>query len=273
MRFLLIAFVILPVAAAQVSPPAVITERMREGRRLIGEAIEALGGDAFLNVKTKIETGRMYTFYNRQLSGLTRATVYTRYLVAPEHPDPKEFYMRERISYGKPNKEKWAVLFNEDDGYEITFRGIRPLGEDDVEQYRERRRKDIFYILLRRMGEKDLIFERAGREVIDNQPVEVVDILDASNEVVKVYLHYTTKLPRRQSYIHRGPDNVAHEITTIFDNFKDAGGGAKLPMVVQRQRDGERVFSMFATSVEVNKPVGDDLLGLPAKMKMLERAP
>ena len=129
MRLLILLVLTGCLAAAQVKTPLVITEKMKEGRRLIEESIEALGGDAFLRMRTKIEFGRMYSFYNRELTGRTKATVYTKYLVAPEHPPPDEFYIRERLSYGGKNKEKWAVLFNEDDGFEITFRGIRPLSE------------------------------------------------------------------------------------------------------------------------------------------------
>jgi hypothetical protein len=271
MRLLIAALLTASFAIAQTTTPLVITEKMREGRRLVDEALAALGGDAFLNIKTKTEYGRMYTFYNRQLSGLTKATVYTKYLVAPEKPPLGQFYMRERISYGGKKKEKWAVLFNEDDGFEITFRGIRPMSEDDIERYKERRRKDFFYILLRRMGEPGLTFERVGREVVDNQPVEIVDIIDGDNEIVQVYLHYSTKLPMRQKYEYRDENKVRHVITTIFDNFRDVGGGALLPWVTQRQRDGERVFSMFAQSVVINEPLGEDLLGLPADMKILER--
>jgi hypothetical protein len=272
MRLLLSVLLTASFVAAQVNAPLVITEKMKEGRRLIEESIEALGGDVFLRMTTKIEYGRMYSFYNRELTGRTKATVYTKYLIAPEHPPPDAFYIRERLSYGGKDKEKWAVLFNEDDGFEITFRGIRPMSELAIAQFRERRRKDIFYIMLRRMGEAGLTFERVGREVIDNQPMEIVDIIDGNNEVATVYLHYKTKLPRRQQFEYRGEDRVRHVTMTIYDKFRDAGGGIMLPRVVQRERDGQKVFSMFAESVTTNEPLSEDILGLPADMKILERS-
>jgi len=244
---------------------------MREGRRLVDEALEALGGDNYLSITTKLEKGRMYSFYQRQLSGLSRATIYTKYLVAPGKPDINQLYIRERQAFGK--NEKWSILFNETDAYEVTFRGARPLSEEDIKRYRDRRRHDIFYILLRRLNEEGMIFERRGREVIDNKPVEVVEIIDGNNDSVTVYFHYTTKLPVRQMYAWRDNRRVRHEETSIFDKYKDAGHGVVLPRVVQRLRDGRKVFSMFANSVQVNVPIDDNTLGLPGDIKILEREP
>ena len=45
--------------------------------------IYALGGDAFRNMRTRTETGRAYSFYREQLSGLSVARIYTKYL-APD---------------------------------------------------------------------------------------------------------------------------------------------------------------------------------------------
>lgn len=257
-----------PVSTQPPIPP-VVTKAMEDGRRVIDDAIAALGGPAFLALQTKIEKGRFFSFYNQQLSGLAKATVYTKFLIAPTTPDPKELYLRERQAFG--DDEKWSVLFNEQDGYEITYRGIRPLPTETVEQFRRNRRSDIFYILLRRLNEKGLIFESRGGEVVDNYPMWKVDITDAENEVVTAYFHQSSKLPARIAYEWRSKDRIPHQEIVIYDKFRDAGGGVKLPLVLQRLRDGQRTFSMFAESIRINEPLSEDVLGLPADAKMLER--
>ena len=50
------------------------------GKRVIDDALVALGGEKFLTVKDRVETGRAYSFYRDQLRGLANATRYTRYL-------------------------------------------------------------------------------------------------------------------------------------------------------------------------------------------------
>jgi hypothetical protein len=255
-------------AAAQTAPQ-VITASMKRGREIVDQAVEALGGARFLAIRTRVEKGRMYSFFRQELSGLSKATVYTRYQPLPDSPDPDTVYMVERQAYG--DDEKWSVLFAEDDAWEITFRGARPIKQETIERYRESRRRDIFYILLRRLQEPGMIFEHRGREVVDNFPLEKVDITDAGNRVVTVWFHYSTKLPMRQQFTLRDKNRIPHEELTIYDAYRDSGGGAKLPWIVQRFRDGEKAFAMFSSSVEANPPVPEDKFALPIEIKMLER--
>jgi hypothetical protein len=56
------------------------------GKQIVDEAIAALGGPAFLNMRDRVEQGRGYSFYREQLSGLSRTSIYTRYLTRPEPP-------------------------------------------------------------------------------------------------------------------------------------------------------------------------------------------
>ena len=267
MRVLLMLLLGGGLAAAQVSTSPILSKQMKDGRRIIDEAIDALGGDSFLGMTTKVESGRFYSFFHAQLSGLTVASVYTKYLIAPDPPKIDEVYLRERQAFGKD--EKWSVVFNEKGGFEVTFRGVRPLPEEQFKSWRERRRKDIFYILLRRLNEEGMIFERRTRDVIDNMPLEVVDITDSNNEVVTVYFHYTTKLPMRQQFDRRDKLRIRHVETTIFGKYKDVGGGVMLPKVVQRERDGKKVFSMFAEKIEINVPLSEDQISFPGDLKMI----
>src|SRR5579885_2695012 len=103
-------------------PPASFAAETAEqrGKRVVQEALQALGGEAFLHMQDRIETGRAYSFYRQELSGLSLAKIYTRYLA----PSGKEgaLAVRERESFGKQESDG-AVLFTEDGAWEITFRG------------------------------------------------------------------------------------------------------------------------------------------------------
>ena len=257
-------------AAAQSAPPVVVTESMKQGRQILDDAIAGLGGDRFRQLRTKTETGRMFSFENEQLSGLTWATIYTKYSPV-EDPDPGKMYLRERQTFGKD--KDWSVLFTGDDGYEITFRGVRPMREDDVKSMRERRRSDIFYILLCRLNEPGLLVERRSREIVDNFPMELVDIFDNDNNKITAYFSDSTKLPARVQFETRDDARVRHVVTMIYDKYLDSGNGIKLPWIIQRQVDGERVFSIFAEEVKANVPIADSLLTVPEGVEMLERQP
>lgn len=237
------------------------------GKRVINEAVAALGGEAFLTLKDRVESGRAYSFYREQLSGLSIATIYTRNLDAP--PDG-QLAQRERQAFGKD--EDSAVIFSEGQGWEITYRGARPLPETTTKRHRETTRKNIFYILRHRLKEPGLILESKGSDVVDNQPVEVVDIIDADNEVVTVWFHRSTKLPVKQLFFRRDPvtkDRI--EEITIYSKYRDVGG-VEWPYAISRSRNGEKIFQLFAESVQINQNLTDDLFTIGPSTKILKPA-
>src|SRR5215831_19843921 len=121
---------------------------LERGRRLVDQAVAALGGANFLQMQDRVESGRAYSFYREQLNGLSVAKIYTRYLIRPEPPEPGFLGVRERQAFGK--KEDSAVLFAEGQGYDVTFRGARPLSDEVRNRYRESTLRNIFYILRQR---------------------------------------------------------------------------------------------------------------------------
>ena len=255
---------------ASIALPAAET-RQERGKRVVDEALKALGGERFLAMKDRVESGRVYSFYREQLAGLARATIYTRYLTPPVAPEPGKLYVRERQSFGK--EEEYAVVFDEENGWQVTFRGARPVAEDMLLRYQQTTRRNVLYILRQRLGESGLILESQGTNVLDNQPVEVVDIIDSENLTTTVMFHYSTKLPLRQVFIRRDPKTKARfEEVTQFSKYRDAGGGVQWPMAIQRHRDGEKIFEIFSESVVVNQDLSDTLFTLPSDMKVLPRA-
>jgi hypothetical protein len=174
------------------------------GKRAIDETVAALGGDRFLSMHDRVETGRAYSFYREELSGLSLATIYTRYLSRQEAVEPGQVWVRERQSFGK-NERSGAVLFADGKGYQITFRGARPVAEETLARYQYSTLHNIFYILRQRLGESGLIIEYQGSDIVDNLPVEIVNITDADNRTVTVYLNRSTHLPVRQLYVWRDP--------------------------------------------------------------------
>src|SRR5438270_12445854 len=63
------------------------------GRGLLDQAVAALGGDAFLNVKTEKLQGRVYSFRRDRLTGLAVVVEYIKY------PDKR------RDEYGKKKED------------------------------------------------------------------------------------------------------------------------------------------------------------------------
>jgi hypothetical protein len=231
-------------------------------KRVIDKTIYALGGDAFRNMQTRAEIGRAYSFYREQINGLSIARLYTKYL-----PPGEKFGEKQRQVLGK--KQEDAIILTATEGWEITFRGAKALPADRTEQFRETALHDVFYILRRRLGEPGIEFDSRGAGVEENQPVEIVDVYDAENRKVTVWINSTTWLPVKQSFLR--PDPVLKdrlEELTRFTKYRDAGDGVMWPHAIERSRDGEKIFVMYSEQVTVGKPLDDSLFRLPPGVKM-----
>lgn len=242
--------------------------RQQQGKRILDEAIAALGGRAFLNVENRVETGRAYSFYRDRLTGLAQAVIYTSYL-DKESPGDKSLKIRERQSFGKD--ERSAVLFLPETGYQLTYRGAVPLPKERFDRYRMSTRRGIFYTILRRLNEPGMIVEWRESDIWSNMPVDVVDITDSDNNTVSVMFDKRSKLPVRQRYIRRDPqtgDKI--EEVTIYAKYRDVGNGVQWPYNILAERNGEKVFEIFSDQVQVNQDLSEDLFNIPKDMKVLE---
>jgi hypothetical protein len=260
-RFFLFLLVALPLAAQS---------KQARGKKIVDDALAALGGARFLAMHDREEEGRVYSFYRETLQGLSIARIYTHYVMKPDPPPADFIGVYERQSFGK-KKEDNAILFNESGGYRVSYRGASPLPADRVERFRESTMRNVFYILRQRLNEKGLIFDFQSTEVFQNLPVDIVNITDSQNRVTTVYFHHSSKLPVRQAFYHRNAiTKEKDEEVTIYAKYRDAGGGVKWPFNIMRERNGEKVYEIFSESVKINVAPKPELFTLPTDVKMLK---
>jgi hypothetical protein len=240
----------------------------QRGKRVVDECVQALGGDRYLNMENRVESGRVYSFYREKLTGLSIARIYTRYdsgVADTAH----DLAQRERDNYDK--KEDYGTLFTDKEAWDVTYRGARPLPADRFARYKETTLRDVFYILRVRLRERGWVLESKGSDVIENRPVEIVDLTDADNRTTTVFFDQITKLPVRQVFFRRDPvTKDKNEEVTHFTKFRDTGG-VQWPFAIERDRNGEKIYEIFSDSVEVNdKKVSDNLFVLPSTIKLLK---
>lgn len=104
-----------------------------------------------------------------------------------------------------------------------------------------------------------MTFEFRGSDVVDHQPVEVLDIIDSENRQVTVYFHQTTKLPVKQFFTHLDPKTKDRiDEVTYYSRYRTTGG-IQWPQEITRERNGEKIYQIFAESVRFNQDLTDDL--------------
>jgi hypothetical protein len=238
------------------------------GKRLLNNTIEALGGEAFRSMSTRTETGRAYSFYHEKLSGLSIARIYTKYM----EPDGKSpIYELQRQVFGK--KQEDAVIFTTNDAYDVTYRGAKPLTEQQIQQFRDTTLHDVFYILRERIAEPGFEVEGSGADFVENQPAEMIDLFDSENRKVRVWVNSDTFLPVKQSFTRWDPIiNDRREEVTRYSKYRSVGNNVMWPYVTERERDTEKIFVLYSDHVSVGDALPDSMFELPNGIKMLNRS-
>jgi len=237
-----------------------------EGKTIVNAAVSALGGTQFLRMQNYVESGRAYSFYRNELSGLALSTIYTEFV----EPKPtKGLSVRERQNFGK--KDDYAYLFLEDQGWDVTFRGARPLPDEQWKRYRTSTATNILYILRTSLNDPSISYDFVRSDVVLSTHVNIVDVTDAENRTIRVYFDYNSKLPIRQEYSEWDPigRQRSTEITD-FSKYREQNG-VTLPMVIHRERNGEKVYELFADRVAINSKLPENTFALPSGIKILKK--
>ena len=232
-----------------------------KGRQIIDDAVKALGGDKFLSVENRIESGRAYSFAFDRLSGLSIAHLYTRYI--PTDPSKSGIDLAQQEYQGLGKDEAFYRVFLEDGAWEVTYRGPTELEREPARIHRDTAMNNLFYILRNRLKEPGLVFEYKGSDVIENIPLNIVDIIDSQNRVVTAYFHPTTKLPLRQKWAWRDPETrERNEEITRFSRYREVSG-TQWPFQVNRERNGKKIYEMFADGVAINQVIDEKRFAKP----------
>jgi hypothetical protein len=237
-----------------------------KGRQIIDRAITALGGDRFLNLKNVVSSGRGYGFFHDELSGLDLQKSVIEYL-----PDAtKGLHARQRVLIGK--KQDYSVLYLPDAGYELTFRGVRQVPDEQWAKYERSTRNNFIYIARTRLKEPGLQFDYVSSEIYLSRHVEIIEITDSTDQVVRVYFDHNSGLPVHETYNWFDPAMKAHNDEAIeFDKYRDAGG-VMWPFSIERESNGYKVSQFFADKVEVNQALAPSFFDLPSSLKRLKKS-
>ncbi len=239
-----------------------------KGRAIIDKCVQALGGDGFLHMRNRVAHGRLYGFFRDQMSGEELFKSYTEYSIPATGTD---LGLQERQLLGK--KLDYSYLFLPNQGWDITYRGARPIPDDDWARYTRTTRNDVLYLLRCRLQEPNLQFDYVGSDVLIGRHVEIVDITDATDQVVRVFLDHNTLLPVHETFSWFDEKTREHNDQAYdYDKYRDGGGGVMWPLVIERQRNGYKTYQMFADSVQINQPLPNGIFDLPAGAKVLKKA-
>jgi hypothetical protein len=219
-------------------------ENARQARVLLDQAIQALGGQAYLNVHDVEQQGRTYSFHHG--SATTGGVLFWRFV---EYPD------RERIEV-TPQRDV-AVVYVGPKGYEITYKGPHQLEKKDLDDYLRRRSLSLETILRTWVNDPSVALFYDGNTLAGNVAAQQVTLINAKDETVSLSFDLESHLPIRKTYKWRDPvDRDRNVEEEIYDNYKPVQG-IMTPYSFTRYYNGDMQAQRFLNAIHYNEGVDE----------------
>jgi hypothetical protein len=195
--------------SAPAAPPITVDqENARKAKALVDQAIQALGGEAYLTIRDRELSGRTFGFHHGRSSGNG-----VEFWSFSQFPD------KERVELTK--ERDIAELYVGNKGYEITYKGAKLLEEKDLVDYQRRRRFSLETILRTWVNDPSVAMLYEGNVNAAQHPALRVTLINSKNEAVTLDFDIETHLPVKRSFEWRDPvDKQKNLEEEIYENYR-----------------------------------------------------
>jgi len=220
-----------------------------KAHRLLDQMIAALGGEAWLSYSNIEQQGRTYGFFHGKPT--TAGTLLWRFFQYPGKERLELSRQRDVIYIYKSDADAEAR------GYEKTYKGTAAAEAKDVEEFVRRRDFSLERAMREWFRDPRTVILYVGQSVADQQPVEVVSLLNEKNQEIEIGMDLYTHLPVSLRYSFRGPDKYKVQDEVLFGNYRRVQG-IQTPYTITRKRDGEITGQRFFNRVLFNQKLPPD---------------
>ena len=230
------------------SHPPVIDPRAQQ---LLDKVIQALGGQAFLQFKTMTSRGRAFTIADESTAGLAI------YVSQVEYPDKRRF------TYGT---SKPVVLINNgDQAWELDKFGVTSQFPEQAARWKVTNRYSLENLLRLRLHEPGVLVQMGGVDFVDNLAAQIVEIVDARQVDIKLFINPKTFLPLRITYQVLNPKT--HEQDEYADVYSDyrTFQGVQTPLHITRFVNDERLAETYRNSVKYDETYPPETFATPGR--------
>ncbi|HEV2731868.1 MAG TPA: hypothetical protein VGV15_17695, partial [Terriglobales bacterium] len=231
------------------------SDNARKARTLLDQAVQALGGQAYLNYENRSERGRFFPMNHGRTD--TLGIAYARFFKYPDKDRLEVLHTHGTVKITE--RSDFILIHNGDKGYEVSFKGTTTEDPKDTAAYIRRRQHSIERVFRKWMSDPGVELFYDGMAVVDARSTDQITLLNSQNDAVTVYLDQGTHLPAKCSYSWRDPEDKQRNIEEeVYDNYRPIQG-IMTPYSVVRNFNGEMSQQRFVHAVKYNDAMSDSL--------------
>ncbi len=230
----------------------------KQARAVLDAMVQALGGQAWLNMKNVERHGQVAAFFHGRPDLGTLE--YFEFHQGPDH---------DRIEV---TKHRDVVQFYVGrTGEEVTYRGKAALPQDIVDDYMRRRDHSIETVVRTWLNDPRTILVYEGQRLAERHLADQVTLISADNDSVTIQTDTQTHLPLRRTFQWRDP--LYKDKNTDAEEYDDYHlmDGFPTPFTISRYKNDDEIRQYYIVGVKYNQEIPADFWSVAAAEKRIKK--
>ena len=230
----------------------------KQARAALDAMVQALGGQAWLNMKNVERQGQIAAFFHGTPDAGT--TEYFEFHQWPDH---------DRIELTKHRDV--VEFFVGRTAQEVTYKGKVALPQDIVDDYLRRRDHSIETVVKTWLNDPRTILVYEGQRLAERHLADQVTLISAANEAVTIQMDTQTHLPLRRTFEWRDP--VYKDKNLDAEEYADyhVMDGFPTPFTISRFKNDDMVREYFLVHVKYNQELPADYWDVDAAVRRIKK--
>jgi hypothetical protein len=237
-----------------------------KAKQLLQQVINALGGQAYLNVRDTQCDGRAAQFGTA--GTLMGFTLFRDIWLLPDKNRVEYFTKGEHTILGFlmgaddlliTHGGAMITVHTGDGGWTLDKSGVSDEPEDVIKNFNDQLKSGMNNMLRKRMNEPGVDVQYGGTDLIDLKEAEWIEFTDSDHREMRLGIDKFTRLPLRWIVTTRNPETrVYTAVTTSYTQYR-ALDGVKTPLSIELSRDDRKLTQTFLTECKYNADLAPQL--------------
>jgi hypothetical protein len=227
-------------------------------QKLFQDAIQAMGGNEYLNVTDMVSEGQTFAFSYEGASSLP-----IKFMDYTKLPD------KSRYELGNKKNELEITVFNlgKNEGWLYDpVKGAREAKPEEMASFRNAVKHSIDMIFRFRYKDSENKLFYMGLGEGKDVTLEIVKLVDPENDEVQIYFDRVSKLPAKIEYRDISNRGVRQRHVDEFSQWF-AKQGVNTPLRVDSYINGRRLAQQFLLKITYNNNMQDSFFSKPLSPK------